>query len=180
MQLDRYQAAILTFLFDRLPIGDDVDSLEFALSGGFEGKFRLAHSVIEAADRSTRVVFTLPTYCQSVFLALTRTRVTETARILANLEDYERESSVQLGLGEVVLTPDDLQQDPDVPHAVILLRTATSLDCAEVPDCQTIDGTPTLFLLAVPLSKDEWELRTQRGHDALMDRFQEGEKELHF
>lgn len=180
MQLDRYQAAVLTFLFDRLPIGDDVDSLEFALSGEFEGKFRLAHSVIEAADRSARVVFTLPTYSQSVFLALTRSRLNETALILANLEDYERESSMQLGLGEVILTPEQVQHGPDTPHAVILLRTATSFDCAEVPDSQTIDGKPTLFFLAVPLTKDEWELRRQRGHDALMDRFQEDEKELFF
>jgi hypothetical protein len=180
MKLDRYQAATLTFLFDRLPIGDDVDSLEFALSGKFGGMFRLAHSVIEAADRSARVVFTLPTYSQSVFLALTRTRLNETARILANLEDYERDSSMQLGLGEVVLTPEQIQRDADIPHAVILLRTATSFDCAEVPDKQTIDGKLTQFFLAVPLTTDEWELRRQFGHDALMDRFQEDEKELFF
>jgi hypothetical protein len=28
--------------------------------------------------------------------------------------------------------------------------------------------------------KDEWELYRQRGHDTLMDRFQEDEKELFF
>ena len=87
---------------------------------------------------------------------------------------------MQLGLGEVVLTPEQAQDDADEPHAVILLRTATSLDCAKVPDSQSIDGKRTLFFLAVPLTKDEWELRRQRGHDALMDRFQDDEKELFF
>lgn len=180
MQLEKYQAAVLAFLFDRLPIGDDVDSLEFSLSGGFAGKYRVAHSAIESADRTARVVFTLPSYSHSVFLALTRTKLNETARILANLEDYERESSMQLGLGEVVLTPEQAQDGGDTPHAVILLRTATSLDCAKVPDSQTIDGRQTLFFLAVPLTKDEWELRRQHGHDALMDQFQDDEKELFF
>ena len=180
MRLEKYQAAVLAFLFDRLPIGDDVDSLEFSLSGEFAGKYRVAHSAIESVDQTARVVFTLPSYSRSVFLALTRTKLNETARILANLEDYERESSMQLGLGEVVVTPEQVQDGADTPHAVILLRTATSLDCAKVPDSQAIDGKQTLFFLAVPLTKEEWELRRQRGHDALMDRFQDDEKELFF
>jgi hypothetical protein len=52
---------------------------------------------------------------------------------------------MQLSLGEVILTPEQLQHGPDTPHAVILLRTTTSFDCAEVPDSQTIDGRLTLF-----------------------------------
>lgn len=180
MQLDKYQASVLTFLFSRLPIGDDVDSLEFSLSGAFSGKYRAAYSAIESTDQPASVVFTLPSYSSSVFLALTRTKPRETARLLANLEDYERESSLQLGLGEVVITPDHERDDADTPHAVILLRTATSLDCAEVPDSQVIDGKPTLFFLVVPLTKEEYELHRRHGHDALMSRFQADQKELFF
>ncbi|KVO10961.1 hypothetical protein WL30_27160 [Burkholderia ubonensis] len=180
MKLEQYQAAVLTFLFDRLPIGNDVDSLEFSLSGEFAGKYRVAHSSIESSDRTMRVIFTLPSYSRSVFIALTRTRLNDTARILANLEDYERETSMQLGLGEVVVVPDQAPEGADMPYAVILLRTATSLDCEGVPDDYTIDGKQTRFYLAVPLTKDEWELRRQRGHDALMDRFQDEGKELWF
>ncbi len=67
-----------------------------------------------------------------------------------------------------------------MPYAVILLRTATSLDFAKVPDSKCIDDRQTLFFLAVPLTKDEWDLRKQCGHDALLERFQEDGKELYF
>lgn len=179
MQLDKYQASVLTFLFEKLPIGGDVDSLEFSLSGTFSGKYRVAHTAIEDSEQQARVVFTLPSYACSVFLALTRTKQNETARLLANLEDYERESSLQLGLGEVVITPDHASA-PDAPFAVILLRTATSPDCADVPDSQIIAGQQTMFFLVVPLTAEEWELRRQQGHDALIAKFQADQKELYF
>ncbi|KWO37708.1 hypothetical protein WT97_25950 [Burkholderia sp. MSMB1459WGS] len=67
-----------------------------------------------------------------------------------------------------------------MPYAVILMRTATSLDCAGVPDHQMIGGKQTQFFLVVPLSRDEWELRRQSGHDALIDRFRDDQKELFF
>lgn len=178
VQLDKYQATVLAFLFERLPIGDDVDLLEFSLSGEFAGKYRAAHAAIESADQPARLVFSLPSYSRSVFLALTWTKPSETARLLANLEDYERESSLQLGLGEVVITPDQVRGDGDTPYAVMLLRTATSLDCAKVPDSQVLDGKQTFFFLVVPLTRAEWELRRQHGHDALMSQFQAGKKEL--
>lgn len=180
MQLDKYQASILTFLFQKLPLGDDVDSLEFSLSGAFAGKYRVAYSVIQSAIQPAHLVFTLPSYSSSVFLALTRTTPDETARFLANLEDYERESSIQLKPGEVVVTPDQMHGDATAPFAVILLRTATSQECAEVPDRQYIDSKQTSFSLVVPLTKEEWELRRQLGHNALMDQFQAHQKELFF
>lgn len=180
MQLDKYQASVLAFLFEKLPIGDVVDSLEFSLSGSFTGKYRAAHSAIKQSDQPAHVVFTLPTYSHSVFMALTRTRPNETARLLANLEDYEREASLALRFGEVVVTPDQVRSGAETAFAVILLRTATSLDCAGVPDSQELDGKRTSFFLVVPLTKEEWELRHQHGHDALMNKFQADEKELFF
>lgn len=180
MQLDKYQASVLSFLFEKLAIGDDVDSLEFSLSGAFAGKYRAAHAAIAPTDEQARVVFTLPSYSRSVFVALTRNDPNKTARLLANLEDYERESSLQLQLGEVIITPDQTRDGADVPHAVILLRTATSFDCAEVPDSQIIDAKKTCFFLVVPLTKEERELLHQHGHDALIGQFQARQKELFF
>lgn len=176
----KYQASILTFLFDRLPIGEDVDSMEFSLSGQFAGKYHIAHSAIETATGDAHIVFTLPCYSHSVFLALTRINVAETARLLANLEDFERESSQDLRLGEVVITPEQELRDHEMPFAVILLRTATSLECARVPDSWEIDGKRTSFFFVVPLTMAEWELRSKSGHDALMEKFEASGKELFF
>jgi hypothetical protein len=180
MQLDRYQASILEFLFERLPIENDVGSLEFSLSGTFDGKYYAAYGAIEGAEDQAQVIFNLPRYSTSVFLALGRSKPRETARLLANLEDYERESSLSLGLGEAILTNGRPGENSEAPFAVILLRTATSLDCGRVPDRAEIAGKSTSFLLAVPLTEVEWDCRRQFGHDALMDMFQSEGKELFF
>ena len=114
------------------------------------------------------------------FLALARASARDTALVLANLEDYERESSLQLQLGEVIITPHHALLSADTPQSVILFRTATSLDCSKVPDCQTIEGKPTLFFFVVPLTTEECEFRCQHGHDALISRFQADQKDIFF
>lgn len=179
MQLTKYQAAILAFLFERLPIGDDVDTLEFSLTGDLPGKYRVAYARVQFSDQIVHIVFTLPSFSDRVYLALTRTNVAETARVLANLEELERESSKRPRVGEVIVTlPSASEHEADRP--IILLRTATSIDCAEVPDEQVIGGKQTSFVLAVPLTLNEWMHRRLHGHDALMDRLQECKKELFF
>jgi Suppressor of fused protein (SUFU) len=184
MQLTKYQAALAAFMFDHLPIGEgvDLDILEFSLEGDFFGKYHAAHCSLESFLDSERVVFTLPSFSKSVFVALCRGSAKRVARLLANLEDYERERSIQLGLGEVVVTPDQLVEQIGSleAHAVILLRTATAIDCAQVPDCEIIDGRETSFLLVLPLSAEEYEIRRRLGHDALMDKFQIDGKDIFF
>jgi len=171
-------------MFDHLPIGEgiDLDILEFSLEGDFFGKFRAAHCSLESFFESERVVFTLPSFSSSVFVALCRGAEKNVARLLANLEDYERERSIQLGLGEVVVTPDKLigRAGGLEAHAVILLRTATAIDCAQIPDSEIVDGRETSFFLVLPLSAEECEIRRRLGHDALMDKFQVDGKDIFF
>ena len=180
MKLSIYQAKILSFLFESLPTTDEVDYLEFSLSGSFSGKYRVVHSEIRDVDTPSRIVFNLPTYSQSVFLALTKTNPSETALILANLEDYERETSKALRPGETVVLPNELSSTPCAPYGVVLLRAATSVDCEAIPDNKDFDERRTSFSLVVPLTKDESEIRNQLGHDALMDEFERSQKQLFF
>jgi len=180
LQLEKYQADLVPFRFERLAMGDDVDSLEFSLRGEFPGKYKVVNSVLSEDSDSSRVVITLPTYSRSVFLALTQKNQIETSRILANLEDYERESKVELGLGETIRLPEPSDAASQMPYAVLLLRTATAPSLAAVPDRRTIDDISTNFFLAVPLTGDEWKVRNERGHDALMDLFEERGKDLFF
>lgn len=178
MKPNSYQAAVLSFLFDRMPIGEEVDTFEFALAGAFSGTFRAAHAALSPPSQGVRVVFNLPTYTRHVFLALTVHEPAETARVLANLEDYERESRIDIAMGDVVAIPDDAKMG--MPHAVMLLRTASALDCAEVPDQHEIGGTLTAFSLALPISAAEFDYRRQHGHDALLDKFEAEQKSLYF
>ena len=180
MRLDKYQASVLAFLFECLPIKDDVETLEFSLTGSFPGKFSVGYGAIAQSDQPANIVFTIPTYSHRVFLALSRTGTIETARLIANLEDYERESSRALNLGEVVVTPDQFRNETGTPFGVILLRTKSSFDCANVPDSCELNGIKTTFFLVIPLTKMEHEILHLNGHDALMDKFQAEQKDIFF
>lgn len=174
MELEKYQAAVLATVFERADIGDSVEWFQFALSGDFSGKFVAAAAKVGTAGE--HVVFNLPTYSTDVFVGLTGKDPKAVALILANLEDYERENGLRLRLGEGVVIP----TSTEAPFAVLLLRPATLLDAAALPDTAEIAGRPTAFLLAVPLSKEEYDLRAAHGHDRLLDHFEEVGKSLAF
>lgn len=180
MKIDENQAAILTFLFEKLPIGKSVSTLDFPLSGAYSDRHYVAYANLTSSSDSGTVVFTLPKDTKAVFLALTKENQRHTARLLANLEDYERENEMELKLGEVIIVPDSEAHTSQLPFAVILLPTATSLDCAKVPNVHEINGQLVNFLLAVPLTKDEWTIRNRNGHDALIQHFIDTDKALFF
>lgn len=179
MRLSTYQAKILEVLFDRLPIDDPIDTFEFSFTGEFAGIFQVGYGRFREPT-SGGVCFNLPKYSSSVFLGLTRDDPKIVARILANLEDYERDHALELRHGEVVITPNQVAPRNQIPFGVILLRTASSPDCMRVPDRLPIDGRAASFLLAVPITADENAFRHRHGHDALMDEFEGRQKDIYF
>lgn len=177
MKLEQYQAAVLQMLFERTAVGESVDVLRFALSGDFTGEYVVVAAPI--GNDGDHIAVNLPHYSRSVFVALTDKDPNAVARILANLEDYERESGGALGLGEAVVIP-DASSSLGAPYAVLLLRTATLADVASLPDMATIAGRHTSFFLAVPLTKAEHDFRGDHGHNVLLDRFDAEGKSLAF
>ena len=178
MHINRYQSGILNILFSNMNISDDIDSLEFSLSGNFDGKYLCAYSNL--SEGLDYVAFNIPNYSNSVFLGLSRNNPQDVALTLANLEDYEREKKIKLGLGEVVVMPNNHTEGRNIPFGVILLRTATSIDCAGVPDYSIVEGNRTSFFLAAPLTEEEHQIRALQGHDALMDSFEANQKDIFF
>ena len=180
MNLDRYQASILTFLFEKLPIGSSVSYLDFPLKGESTERYCIAHARIFAIENSVEVVFTLPRQSNNVALALTDRKTRDVALLLANLQEYEWENGLLLKAGEVVIIPNPDEPAADLPFAVIILPIETSLDCAALPTSKEIAGRLTTFHLVVPLTKAEWAIRKQNGHDALIDHFEATGKALLF
>ena len=178
MHINKYQSGILNIIFSNMNISDEINSLEFSLSGSFDGKYLCAYSNL--SDELDYVVFNIPSYSNSVFFGLSRNNPRDVALALANLEDYEREKKSKLGLGEFILMPNNYAEYRNIPFGVILLRTATSIDCAGVPDYLIVEGNRTSFFLAVPLSEEEYQIRAQQGHDALMDSFEANQKDIFF
>jgi len=168
MELSAYQKAVLGFVIERLDVESEIDTLEFSLSGEFEGKYRAIYARLEGASLGS-VVTTVPTYSDTVFVGISSGSPRECARLLANLEDYEREGSVALEPGDFVRTPDP-SHDVEI-YGVVLLRTASLADIEGLPDCETICGRHTRFHFVVPVSEAEAAMRSQQGHDALMEHF---------
>ncbi len=179
-KLTTMQSAILVDLFDQLPVGDEVDTLDFSLSGNFSGKFCAAYAEIENIAEKAFVVFTLPTYTNHVFMGVTKANELTVARMLANLEDYEREHSLQLSLGEVVVIPNYSDGSEGYPHALLLTKTTTSVDLENVPDLLRIQQKEIKCFCVIPLSEKELNIRNTHGHDALIDHFVEQDKSLFF
>lgn len=172
-KLSRKQGAVLSFLFEKIALGHEVSTLDLGLKGDFSGRFLAAYANL---SNSRTIVFTLPTYSNSVFFGVCKAEPAKTATILANLEDYEREGGV-LRTGEVIRLP-DATSEHTVTHSVLLLRTATLPEIKKVPDHATIGEEQIRFALALPLSAQEYEYRRSHGHDALMDKFERDGKDL--
>jgi hypothetical protein len=67
MPLDQYQSSVLAFLFGRLPIGEDADTLAFALAGDFGGKFNAVHSDITDRSRGKNRVYVSAIFHKRLF-----------------------------------------------------------------------------------------------------------------
>jgi Suppressor of fused protein (SUFU) len=180
LNLNTYQASILTLLFETLPIGHSVEHVDFALKGGSNDRHHIAHARILTGENKVHVVFTLPLRSAKVFLALTEYKMKDVARLLANLTEYERENSLALGIGEVVVTPDQQEQTAELPFAVIVMPIETSKDCAALPTFKEVKGKLTTFQFVVPLTKEEWSVRKQDGYDELIDHFETKGKSILF
>ncbi len=178
--LNKLQYAIVSLLFEYAKLRDPVTPLEFTLSGDFLGKFNAVVGVVEDVDEAVFLVATLPRYTNTVFVALTRGQEMEVARLLANLEDYERENMMHMQLGEVAGQPHASEVAEFIPHATILMPIATADILQSIPPVTTITGQEVRFMLVLPLSKKELECRNTLGHDAMIDMFQKEGKSLFF
>ncbi|MBP8019446.1 MAG: hypothetical protein KAY82_05365 [Hylemonella sp.] len=178
--LDKLQHAIVSLFFECLKLHDPVTPLEFSLSGDFRGKFNAVVGVLDTDDENAMVVATLPRYSKTVFIGLTRSGELDLARLLANLEDLERENTKPLVLGEVIGHPMAPGESDTSPFATILLPVATSAILRNLPPIAVFDNQEIRIVFVLPLSRGELECRNVLGHDAMIDMFQREGKSLFF
>ncbi len=178
--LSKLQYSIVSLLFEHARLQDPVTPLEFSLSGGFRGQFNAIVGSLENVDEPASLVATLPRYTTTVFLALARSREVDVARLLANLEDLERDNSKLLHIGEVIGHPNEPMSAEFPPYATILMPVATSALLRSIPQVTTLIGQEVRFVIALPLTQKELECRNTQGHDAMIDMFQREGKSLFF
>ena len=96
LRLPRDQAGVLVLVMNAAPIKHPVDTLEFGLSGSFHEFFYAAYSELTVpGNAGLSLVFTLATHADRVYMTIVNDEAREVARVLANIEDYDRERGVR-------------------------------------------------------------------------------------
>lgn len=173
--LTKDQAAVLSFVLENVEAREEVQLFSFHLSGEPGSPFYAAVLGIgvDEVGREIRVVVSLPVQSQGVFLAVTARMGREVARLLANLEDYERETARTLRPLESVVTdgPGDIK-------ALFLLRTASHSALVGIPDDAEINFRKRSFSLVIGLSEAEYRCKLNCDVNALLDSLQKSNRSM--
>jgi hypothetical protein len=177
--LPRNQAGVLACIFNAAPIKDPADILEFRLSGPFREFFYAAHSQLTLPGKeSLSLVFTLATHSSRVYMTLVNDHVREVARVLANLEDYDRERGVELQFGESISLPDDPFLRQHGRAGALLLDVADFPGFDGFPEQATALGRTIKFSMVIFITSDEHTFKKGHGLDALIKSFIESDRDF--
>ena len=180
MKLNELQAQVLAYLFENLSLEDPVDTLDFTLSGEFTGRYICIEAKVQGTETDSSLVANLPSYSNTVFITFTRGRARQAALILANLEDYLRETQRALAEGDVVVLPAcQADLDHSSPHAVMLMNTRVSPELQDLSGVLTLRSGAVNVFYALGLNQQEYECLNAQGFDTLMDQFVESGKDLY-
>ncbi len=177
--LDNRQLEILKYVYSAINMQGYFAYFESRLDVDGES-FVVIHGFMAIADLGTmNVLFNLPTKTSSVFLAITENRFAEVARILANVEDYQRANGRPIGFGETMgLDGTFPSMLPQEASALIFLPCSISLDLEPLTDDFLLDGEKVKFALVVPITDDDIRVRHEQGLDALVSRWDEAGKNI--
>lgn len=179
LRLDNRQLEILNHVYSALKMQGDLEYLESRLDVDGES-FVVIHGFLEIPNLGTmNVLFNVPTKTSSVFVAIAENSFAEVARILANVEDYQRATGRQIGFGETMgldgTRPSPLAQEAS---ALIFLPCSVFLDLQPLTDDFLLHDETVTFALVVPITDDDLRIRHEQGLDALFSRWDEVGKNI--
>jgi len=177
--LNEKQKKVLAYVYNALGLTGDVDYFEskFDVSGK---NFVVIHGVLTIDSLGAmNLLFNLPLDTNFVFLAIAEDNFSEAARILANVEDYQRSTGREIKFGETMgldgTFPSALSQEAS---ALIFLPCGVSLDLKPLTDDLLLDDEKLRFFLVVPITDEEIRIRHEQGFDALFSRWDEVGKNI--
>lgn len=126
-------------------------------------------------DDAVSLICTLPSVTKNIYVTVTDGDAKVVRRVLATLEDYERDDAIRLGN---VLLFDDPMLKSRMICGVILLPANVFNVLGDLPGKLNIDSVEFQFIAVVFLTDEENDIRRTQGHDALMDYFSSIDKDL--
>jgi hypothetical protein len=158
---------------------ENVEVFDRALTGTDE-TFTICVCRVAVESETVSIIFNIPKKTPGIFFGMTWSNESSVVQIVANLEDYELAEQKHLHCSDAVRFPEIEKIGEPFPFAVLLMRTATSPLLSEVPDTIDLSGRSFSLSLAIPINEVEHSYRAKFGHDALMDRFEQEDKDITF
>jgi hypothetical protein len=128
------------------------------------------------ADESIKLIFTLGTLSNHVFVTVTDGDVSHIADVLAELEEYDA-TKAALCLGNTYRSPNEYLKKHDLVGTV-MLRADTLPILQPLAGSISIEEVTTDFLYVAFLSEAEYTCKIDRGLNALLDLFEAERKDL--
>lgn len=177
IELSKGQHAVLAFILAHVDTGEQIETLSFRLAGSFDGTFHVAilHLGTDETGKVIHLLASIPIHSKGVFLGLSAGHEREVARMLSNLEDYERDTGTALYPLETVVT-----NDPSGIRALFLLHTVSHPALARIPDSAIIDSQEFRFSLAIGINSSAYDRKAAQGVDALLHLLESTDQSLVF
>jgi hypothetical protein len=177
IELPAAQAAILTYMYHEAPVTGEAQLLQFTLDETNDPFYAAAILLrpLQGLELCS-LVMTLGSYAPRIFFAVTQTRAFPLARMLANLEDLERQMGA-LEAGHIVNFEGGDEEWNDYTAALLLPPNAMG-GFAAFPEEHRFRDARFTFSLVTPLTRDEIAFRESQGHEALLQRMTEQRRDI--
>ena len=166
-------ASVIDTVLSAVP--DALECQVHALSNDGEAVYRQGVVQVPALP-SVNVVFSLPSQeSERVFVLASDGNVMFLRTLVANLQEMLATTTIELG--QVLLLSDDELKQRKVA-GVIFLPVSVSNLLQGLPEVINVDDRSYRFLLVVLITEIEHKLWLERGHNELMEYFEEIEKDV--
>lgn len=142
---------------------------------GNDGEKRYQAVFKSTFDDSVNLICSLPTITQNIYVTVSDGDPALIRRIVATIEDTERESAVLLG--NLLALNDPILRNRNI-YGVLFLPASEFNALEGLPSKICTKEKEFKFLAVIFLSKEELEIWEERGHDALIDHFIAVERDI--
>ncbi|NVJ62440.1 MAG: suppressor of fused domain protein [Gammaproteobacteria bacterium] len=161
MELSKFENSLVVFFFGVMKADGKVNYFEF------EDGIRAGYISVGSDEDPIFLVFSFPKHSEESYLMLSDGNPKELVRQMAALQEYN-ENEAHLCNGHTI--PTDNEYLNNVGWYSYLI-TNPRFSYKDLPLVQEIDGRKVRFHLALPITKEERDLKIKNGLEALIDEF---------
>ena len=168
MELNQFENALVVFMFEVMKVNGSVEYYEY------EGGYKAATLLVGDEKDPLHLIFSFPNESDDCYLMLSDGNPRELAKLMASLQEYN-EGEAHLCTGHTV--PSESKYMEESGWAAFLL-SSPQITYSSFPELNIFSGRKIMFHMAIPITEEERELKISSGLDALIDEFEEKERDV--